>query len=111
MPHHQELLDAFAEARRTWDELVGGQPDVLAGSGNLKLEDLETLEVRTEAHRLAMDLFADAIEAEFEKDDQAVAEAARLGAPQPRERERGQQALTDQAIPTSRKRPGALGGE
>ena len=34
------LLDAFAELRRTWDELVGLQPDIISASGPLSDEDL-----------------------------------------------------------------------
>jgi hypothetical protein len=64
MPEHQTLLDAFAEARRTWDELIAIQPDVLAGSDNLKPEDLSLLSVRIDAHRMAVDLLADAVETE-----------------------------------------------
>ncbi|MBI4476260.1 MAG: hypothetical protein HY654_03750 [Acidobacteria bacterium] len=66
MPHaqHQVLLDAFAEARRTWDDLVSLQPDVLAGSRNLTEMDLDELERRVEAHRMAMDLLADAVATE-----------------------------------------------
>jgi hypothetical protein len=64
MPEHRALLDAFADARRTWDELVSLQPDMLAGSGNLTAADLIELERRAEAHRAAMDMLADALETE-----------------------------------------------
>lgn len=46
--------------RHTWDNLVGLQPDVLAGSGNLKRSDLVELRRRAEAHRAAVDMLADA---------------------------------------------------
>jgi hypothetical protein len=59
---HRILLDTFADARRTWDDLVGLQPDVMAGSGNLKEPDLAELERRVEAHRAAIELLADALE-------------------------------------------------
>jgi hypothetical protein len=64
MSEHRVVLDAFADARRTWDDLVGLQPDVVAGSGNLKEEDLVELENRVEAHRMAVDTLADALETE-----------------------------------------------
>jgi hypothetical protein len=57
-------MDAFADARRTWDELVALQPDVKAGSGHLEEPDLVELERRIEAHRLSVDMLADAVEAE-----------------------------------------------
>jgi hypothetical protein len=66
MEHHG-LLDAFADARRTWDDLVGLQPDVVAGSGNLRGADLNELERRVDAHRMAIDALADAIETEPEE--------------------------------------------
>jgi hypothetical protein len=61
---HRELLDSFADARRTWDDLVALQPDVMAGSGNLKEADLVELEQRVEAHRAAIDMLADALDTE-----------------------------------------------
>lgn len=64
MIHHNVLLDAFADARRTWDELIGLQPDVIAGSGNLTEVRLVELERRVEAHRQAIDMLADALETE-----------------------------------------------
>jgi hypothetical protein len=57
-------MDAFADARRTWDDLVTLQPDVKAGSGHLDEKDLVELQRRMEAHRMAMDMLADAVEAE-----------------------------------------------
>jgi hypothetical protein len=64
MAEHHVLLDAFADARRTWDDLVGLQPDVVAGSGHLTDADLVELERRVEAHRAAIDMLADALETE-----------------------------------------------
>ena len=64
MREHQTLLDAFAETRRTWDELVTLQPDVMAGSGNLSEADLVELERRVDAHRASIDMLADALETE-----------------------------------------------
>jgi hypothetical protein len=61
---HRVLIDSFADARRTWDDLVSLQPDVKAGSGHLEEPDLAELEQRIEAHRVAVDTLADAIEAE-----------------------------------------------
>ena len=55
------MLDAFADARRTWDDIVGLQPDVVSGSRELKQSELLELERRIYAHREAMDALADAI--------------------------------------------------
>ncbi len=49
------LLDAFAELRRTWDELVGMQPDI----ANL---DLALLSERVSAHVVAAVALEDQIE-------------------------------------------------
>ncbi len=62
MDEHRVLLDAFAEARRSWDDPIALQPDVRAGSGNLQDVDLAELERRVEAHRAAMDVLAEALE-------------------------------------------------
>jgi hypothetical protein len=64
MADHHVLLDTFADARRTWDDLVGLQPDVRAGGGNLRQADLVELERRVDAHRAAIDALADAIDTE-----------------------------------------------
>jgi hypothetical protein len=64
MAEHRGLLDSFADARRTWDDLISLQPDVMAGSGNLKEADLVELEHRVEAHRVAIDLLANALDTE-----------------------------------------------
>ncbi len=63
MKDHRVLLDSFADARRTWDDLVGLQPDVMDGSGNLKGAVLVELERRVEAHQAAIDTLADALDA------------------------------------------------
>jgi hypothetical protein len=57
-------LTRLLTTRRTWDELVGLQTDVMAGSGNLTEQDLAELERRVEAHRAAVDMLAEAIETE-----------------------------------------------
>ena len=64
MPSHHELLDALADTRRTWDDLIGLQTDVVAGSGQLTEKDLAELERRVQAHRAAVDALADVIETE-----------------------------------------------
>ena len=56
------LLDAFAELRRTWDELVGLQPDILAAGGPLSETDLALLSERISAHLVAGVAFEDHIE-------------------------------------------------
>src|SRR5262249_34706573 len=61
---HRVLIESFADARRTWDDLVALQPDVKAGSGHLDEPDLIELEQRIEAHRMAIDMLVDAVEAE-----------------------------------------------
>jgi hypothetical protein len=63
---HRVLLDAFAEARRTWDELVTVQPDVMAAGGNLDARSLAEFQQRVGAHRGAVDLLAQALEADME---------------------------------------------
>jgi len=57
-----ELLDAFAEMRRTWDELVGLQPDIVAASGPLSDADLGLLSERISAHLVAAVALEDQIE-------------------------------------------------
>ena len=47
------LLDAFAELRRTWDQLVGLQPDILIASGTLTKMDLTSLGQALAAHQSA----------------------------------------------------------
>jgi hypothetical protein len=64
MSTHNVLLDTFADARRTWDELVGLQPDIMVAAGAMEERDLVELERRVEAHRAAIDALADAIETE-----------------------------------------------
>jgi hypothetical protein len=61
MTDHQELLDAFAEARRSWDDLVGLQPDVIAGSGTLDVRNLAEIDDRVTVHREAMDALAEVL--------------------------------------------------
>ena len=61
MSEHSEFLDAFAEARRTWDELVALQPDIVAASGQLDTADLIELARRVKAHRVTIDALADAL--------------------------------------------------
>ena len=47
------LLDTFAELRRTWDELVGLQPDIVLASGPFTGEDLVHLAQALVAHQNA----------------------------------------------------------
>jgi hypothetical protein len=56
------LLDAFAEVRRTWDDLVNVQPDIVAGGPPLSDADLELLSERVSAHVVAGVALEDAIE-------------------------------------------------
>jgi hypothetical protein len=62
MARHQELLDAFADLRCTWDNLVGLPPDVIAAGRDLGTADLIELERRVEVHRLAIEALKAAIE-------------------------------------------------
>jgi hypothetical protein len=63
MAHDLEaLLDAFAELRRTWDELVGLQPDILAAGSPLSETDLALLSERVGAHVVAAVALEDQIE-------------------------------------------------
>jgi hypothetical protein len=64
MTERRVVLDAFADARRTWDDVVVLQPDALAGRDNLAKTDLEELVRRVEAHRAAIDMLADALNTE-----------------------------------------------
>jgi hypothetical protein len=56
------LLDAFGEVRRTWDDLIGLQPDIVAASGPFTSTDLSELEMRLTAHRDAVTAFAHAVD-------------------------------------------------
>jgi hypothetical protein len=62
MAEYRLLLDAFAEARRSWDDLIALQPDVVAGSGHLEDGSLAEFERRVAVHREAIDYLADAFE-------------------------------------------------
>ena len=64
MTKHREFLDAFADARRTWDDLVALQPDIVAASGQFGIDDLREVERRVAAHREAIDMLADALATE-----------------------------------------------
>jgi hypothetical protein len=64
MPDRHVLLDRFADARRTWDDLIGLQPDVMDGRGDLRGAVLVELERRVEAHRAAIGTVADALDTE-----------------------------------------------
>jgi hypothetical protein len=64
MADYRALLDTFADARRTWDDLISLQPDVKARSGRLEHGDLAELERRVKAHRISIDHLADAIDSE-----------------------------------------------
>lgn len=56
------LLDAFAELRRTWDELVGLQPDIVSAGGSLSDSELALLSERVSAHVVAAVALEDQIE-------------------------------------------------
>ena len=62
MATDQVLLDVFAEARRTWDDLVSLQPDIKAASSHLTADDLAELEKRVGAHYEAVQSLANALE-------------------------------------------------
>ena len=62
MDEHRELLDAFADVRRTWDDLVSLQPDIVAASGTFNKDDLVELGRRVNMHREAVDLLAGALD-------------------------------------------------
>ncbi len=76
MEEHREFLDAFANARRTWDDLVTIQPDIMAGSGKLDTESLLELERRVSAHREAIDLVANVLDT---KPGEVTQEFQRIG--------------------------------
>jgi hypothetical protein len=56
------ILDAFAELRRTFDELVGLQPDILSANGPLSDEELMQLSERVSAHVVAAIALEDQVE-------------------------------------------------
>ncbi len=56
------ILDAFAELRRTFDELVGLQPDILSANGPLSDLELAHLSERVSAHVVAAIALEDQIE-------------------------------------------------
>jgi hypothetical protein len=58
----QVLLDAFADARRSWDDLIALQPDIYAGGGNLKELDLAEFARRVQDHQAAIDMLSEALE-------------------------------------------------
>ena len=63
MSDHSVLLDAFAESRRTWDEVVSLQPDIAAArAGGLQDVDVAELTRRVQAHRASVDMLAEALE-------------------------------------------------
>lgn len=74
---HRVLLDAFADVRRTWDELVTLQPDVKARSGTLDEPNLVELQRRIDAHQMSVDALAEAVETE--PSDAAGREVLRSG--------------------------------
>jgi hypothetical protein len=62
MHDDQALLDTFANARRTWDDVVALQPDVKAGAGQLTPRDVAELAQRVKTHRSAIDGLMDALQ-------------------------------------------------
>jgi hypothetical protein len=61
MTSNPVMLDAFAEARKTWDDLVSLQPDIYAGGGNLHGRDLAEFARRVNAHQASVDALAEAL--------------------------------------------------
>jgi hypothetical protein len=68
------LLEAFADARRSWDDLIAMQPDAYAGGGNLEGLDLAELTRRVETHQECIDVLVEVLQT-------AVAGRRRRGAP------------------------------
>jgi hypothetical protein len=62
MGDQQLLLDAFAVVRRTWDDLVGLQPDVLSAGSMLDAKQLNALDERLGAHQEAVDMLVDVLQ-------------------------------------------------
>jgi hypothetical protein len=69
MSEDRALLDAFADARRTWDDLISLQPDIRSGAGHLTRYDLIELSQRLDAHRSAIDVLWDALQTAPETPD------------------------------------------
>jgi len=64
MSDNRRLLDAFAELRRTWDDLITLQPDVVSASGPLTAVDLQELQQRVRAHEATLAVFAETVRAQ-----------------------------------------------
>ena len=79
MTNHSLMLDAFADARRSWDELISLQPDIYAGAGSLEEINLAELARRVDAHRAAIDVLADALETEPYRERSATHSSAAAG--------------------------------
>jgi hypothetical protein len=62
MTDNHVLLDAFADARRSWDDLIRLQPAIKPGGRNLTPHELAELVQSVEAHQAAIDLLSDALQ-------------------------------------------------
>jgi hypothetical protein len=80
MTNNRELLDAFAEARRSWDDLVSLQPDVYAAA-NFQGFDVGELARRVDAHQTSVGALADALknESDAEPTDRSSGGGRRTG--------------------------------
>jgi hypothetical protein len=58
----QALVDAFAEARRTWENLAAMRLDRVADDGPLPKDDLAELEKRVGLHYEAVQTLVNAVE-------------------------------------------------
>ena len=79
MKDNRALLDAFADARRSWDDLVALQPDIYAGSGNIRELNLAELAHRVKAHQAAIVVLSDAVQTE--PSEQGIKRSNRRSAP------------------------------
>jgi hypothetical protein len=79
MKDSRPLMDAFAEARRSWDDLITLQPDVYAGGGNLDELNLAELSRRVETHQAAIDALSDVLHTEPEGPEPHSATKASAG--------------------------------
>jgi hypothetical protein len=81
MKDYRVLLDAFADARRSWDDLISLQPDIYAGGGNPKGLDLAELARRVETHQASIDVLSDALQTESpeQEPERSPGESKRAG--------------------------------
>ena len=64
MSDDQVVLDAFADAQRSWDDLIALRRDLESEAGHLTPHDVAELARRVETHQSAIDVLSDALQTE-----------------------------------------------